>query len=62
MRGGRRRTAPRTPEEEAPEPVVQVHELAGMTQEQYENAMRELALSGPPPGSHLHAGGPTDGG
>ena len=43
-------------------PVVQVHELAGMTQEQYEQGMRELALPGPPPGSHLHASGPMDGG
>ena len=43
-------------------PVIQVHELAGMTREVYEDAMRELALPGPPPGSHLHAGGPMDGG
>ena len=43
-------------------PVIQVHELAGMTQEVYEDAMRELALPGPPPGSHLHASGPMDGG
>jgi hypothetical protein len=42
-------------------PVVQVHELAGMTREVYEDAMRELALPGPPPGSHLHASGPMDG-
>jgi len=43
-------------------PVVQVHELAGMTREMYEDAIRELALPGPPPGSHLHASGPMEGG
>ncbi len=42
--------------------VVQVHELAGMTREQYEQAVRQLKLSGPPPGSHLHAAGPMEGG
>ena len=42
--------------------VVQVHELAGMTREMYEQAMRDLSLSGPPPGSHLHAFGPMEGG
>ena len=42
--------------------IVQIHELPGMTREQYEQALRELNLSGPPPGSHLHAGGPMDGG
>ena len=42
--------------------VVQIHELAGMTREQYEQGMRELNLSGPPPGSHLHASGPMEGG
>ena len=42
--------------------VVQIHELAGMTREQYEQGMRELNLSGPPPGSHLHASGPIEGG
>jgi hypothetical protein len=42
--------------------VVQVHELQGMTREQYEQAMRELNRSGPPPGSHLHASGPMEGG
>ena len=43
-------------------PVVQVHEIAGMTRELYEQGMRELNLSGTPPGSHLHASGPMDGG
>ena len=42
--------------------VVQIHELPGMTREQYEQALRELNLAGPPPGSHLHAAGPMDGG
>ena len=42
--------------------VVQVHELVGMTREMYEQGMRELAGSGPPPGSHLHASGPMEGG
>ena len=42
--------------------VVQIHELPGMTREQYEQGMRELNLSGPPPGSHLHASGPMEGG
>jgi hypothetical protein len=43
-------------------PVVQVPELAGRTRAMDEGAMRELALPGPPPGSHLHARGPMDGG
>ena len=43
-------------------PVVQIHELPGMTREQDEQALRELKLSGPPPGSHLHASGPMEGG
>ena len=42
--------------------VVQIHELPGMTREQYEQAMKQLGLSGPPPGSHLHASGPMEGG
>jgi hypothetical protein len=42
--------------------VVQIHELPSMTREQYEQAVRELNLSGPPPGSHLHASGPMEGG
>jgi hypothetical protein len=42
--------------------IVQIHELPGMTREQYEQGLRELNLSGPPPGSHLHAGGPMQGG
>ena len=42
--------------------VVQIHELPGMTREQYKQGMRELNLSGPPPGSHLHASGPMEGG
>ena len=42
--------------------VVQIHELPGMTREQYEQAVHELDLSGPPPGSHLHASGPMEGG
>jgi hypothetical protein len=42
--------------------VVQIHELPGMTQEQYEQGMRDLGLSGPPPGSLLHASGPMEGG
>ena len=42
--------------------VVQIHELPGMTREQYEQAIRELNLSGPPPGSRLHASGPMEGG
>ena len=41
--------------------VVQIHELPGMTREQYEQALRELKLSGPPPGSHLHASGSMGG-
>ncbi len=43
-------------------PVVQIHELAGMTRDTYEQAIRDLNQSGPPPGSHLHASGPMDGG
>jgi hypothetical protein len=43
-------------------PVVQVHELAGMTREMYEDALREVGASMPPPGSHLHASGPMEGG
>ena len=42
--------------------VVQVHELPGMTRELYEQATSALGLPGPPPGSHLHASGPTDSG
>ena len=42
--------------------VVQIHELPGMTRNLYEQAMRELNLSGPPPGSHLHASGSMEGG
>ncbi len=42
--------------------VVQVHELRGMTQEQYEAAWRELDMPGPPPGSLCHVGGPMEGG
>ena len=42
--------------------VVQIHELPGVTREQYEQAMRELNLAGPPTGSHLHASGPMEGG
>lgn len=42
--------------------VVQIQELPGMTREQYEQGMRELNMSGPPPGSHLHASGPMQGG
>lgn len=42
--------------------IVQMHELPGMTREQYEQGLRALNLSGPPPGSHLHAGGPMEGG
>lgn len=41
---------------------VQMHEIPGMTQEQYEQGLRALNLSDPPPGSHLHAGGPMEGG
>lgn len=43
-------------------PVVLVFEVPGLTREQYEQGMRELNLSGPPPGSHLHASGPMEGG
>jgi hypothetical protein len=48
-------------------PVVQVHEIAGMTRELYEQAIPELNHPGassdsPPPGSHLHASGPMEGG
>ena len=43
-------------------PVVLVFEIPGLTREQYEQGMRELNLSGPPPGSHLHASGPMEGG
>jgi hypothetical protein len=42
--------------------VVQIHELPGMTREQYEEAAHMLNLAGPPPGSHLHASGPMEGG
>ena len=42
--------------------IAQVHELAGMTQEMYDRAMHQLNLSGPPPGSLVHMGGPMDGG
>ena len=42
--------------------VVQIHELPGMTREQYEQGMRMLSLAGPPPGSHLHASGSMEGG
>ena len=42
--------------------IVQIHELPGMTREQYEQALHALNLAGPPPGSHLHAGGPMEGG
>jgi hypothetical protein len=42
--------------------VVQIHELPGMTREQYEQGMRMLNLAGPPPGSHLHASGLIEGG
>jgi hypothetical protein len=45
-----------------PMAVVQIHELPGMTREQYESDVRTLNLSGPPPGSHLHAAGPMEGG
>jgi hypothetical protein len=62
VQGCRSTMAPPTQKGEAPMPVVQVHEIAGMTREQYEQGMRELNLSGPPPGSHLHASGPMDGG
>lgn len=43
-------------------PIVQVHELAGMTKEMYEQAVRQVNPGGPPPGSHLHASGPMEGG
>lgn len=33
-----------------------------MTWEQYEQSISKLNLSGPPPGSHLHAGGPMEDG
>ena len=42
--------------------VVQIHKLPGMTREQYEQGIRMLNLVGPPPGSHLHASGPIEGG
>jgi hypothetical protein len=42
--------------------IVQIHELAGMTQDVYEQSMRDLDLPGPPPGSLLHASGPMEGG
>ncbi len=42
--------------------VAQVHELAGMTKDLYEQAMQELNLLGPPPGSHMHMSGPMGGG
>ncbi len=42
--------------------VLQIHELSDMTREQYEQAMRDLNLYGPPPGSQLHASGPMEGG
>lgn len=42
--------------------VVLVQAVAGMTHEQYEQGMRELDLSGPPPDLHLHASGPMEGG
>jgi hypothetical protein len=45
-----------------PMAIIQIHELPGMTREQYEQPLGALNLSGPPPGSHLHAGGPMEGG
>jgi hypothetical protein len=42
--------------------VVQIKELRGMTRELYEHVTHELNLSGPPPGSLLHASGPMEGG
>lgn len=42
--------------------VVQIKELRGMTRELYEQVTQELNLSGPPPGSLLHASGPMEGG
>ncbi len=33
--------------------VAQVHELAGMTKDLYEQAMQELNLPGPPPGPNV---------
>ncbi len=42
--------------------VVQIHELQGATRAQYERAIQALKLSGPPPGSYLHASGPMEGG
>jgi hypothetical protein len=42
--------------------VVQIHDLQGMTREQYQQAIQELGLAGPPPGSQLHASGPMSGG
>ncbi len=42
--------------------VVQIHELSNMTRKQYEQAMQDLNLDGPPPGSQLHASGPMEGG
>ena len=42
--------------------VVQVHELPGMTRAMYDQALGALGLPGPPPGSSLHASGPTDSG
>ena len=33
-----------------------------MTRELYEQGMREVGLPGAPPGSHLHASGPMEGG
>ena len=42
--------------------VAQVHELAGMTKELYAQAMLDLNLPGPPPGSLVHMSGPMEGG
>jgi hypothetical protein len=42
--------------------IAQVHELSGMTSDTYQQAIRELKLSGPPPGSLVHLAGPMEGG
>ena len=42
--------------------IVQIRELRGMTRELYEHVTHQLNLSGPPPGSRLHASGPMEGG
>ncbi len=42
--------------------VAFIHEVPGLTQEQYEMVVREAKQAGPAPGGLLHLAGPMDGG